>query len=150
MRRQRPGPPPRWEGRACAGGVPPPPTPCRRGQPCPSYSCRCIQVEIDLALSAHANARAYYDSRRKHQASGCMLLSMLPSTCVGLPQPAPDRMHRLTAASAPLSARAMHGLQTKQQKTLDANQRALKAAEKKAQQQLKQVRDGGGGQPCGC
>jgi len=31
-------------------------------------------------------------------------------------------------------------LQVKQQKTLDANQKALKAAEKKAQQQLKQVR----------
>ncbi|KAL4425918.1 hypothetical protein ABPG75_009934 [Micractinium tetrahymenae] len=54
------------------------------------------KVEVDLGLSAHANARAYYDSRRKHQ--------------------------------------------TKQQKTLDANQKALKAAEKKAQAQLKQVR----------
>ncbi|PSC75362.1 nuclear export mediator factor Nemf-like isoform X1 [Micractinium conductrix] len=54
------------------------------------------KVEVDLGLSAHANARSYYDSRRKHQ--------------------------------------------TKQQKTLDANQRALKAAEKKAQQALKQVR----------
>ena len=31
-------------------------------------------------------------------------------------------------------------LQTKTQKTLDANQKALKAAEKKAQQQLKQAR----------
>ncbi len=30
-------------------------------------------------------------------------------------------------------------LQVKQQKTLDANQKALKAAEKKAQAQLKQV-----------
>jgi hypothetical protein len=26
------------------------------------------KVEVDLALSAHANARVYYDSRRKHQA----------------------------------------------------------------------------------
>lgn len=26
------------------------------------------RVEVDLGLSAHANARAYYDSRRKHQA----------------------------------------------------------------------------------
>ena len=25
------------------------------------------QVEVDLGLSAHSNARAYYDSRRKHQ-----------------------------------------------------------------------------------
>ncbi|KAL4420985.1 hypothetical protein ABPG77_001304 [Micractinium sp. CCAP 211/92] len=55
------------------------------------------RVEVDLGLSAHANARAYYDSRRKHQ--------------------------------------------VKQQKTLDANQKALKAAEKKAQAQLKQVRN---------
>ena len=28
----------------------------------------CPQVEVDLGLSAHANARAYYDNRRKHQA----------------------------------------------------------------------------------
>jgi hypothetical protein len=28
----------------------------------------CLQVEVDLGLSAHANARAYYDNRRKHQA----------------------------------------------------------------------------------
>ncbi|KAI7842328.1 hypothetical protein COHA_003968 [Chlorella ohadii] len=54
------------------------------------------KVEIDLSLSAHANARQYYDSRKKHQ--------------------------------------------VKQQRTLDANQKALKAAEKKAQAQLKQVR----------
>ncbi|GAB4824054.1 hypothetical protein N2152v2_011100 [Parachlorella kessleri] len=54
------------------------------------------KVEVDLGLSAHANARAYYDSRRKHQ--------------------------------------------TKQAKTLGANEKALKAAEKKAQQQLKQAR----------
>ncbi|EFN57403.1 hypothetical protein CHLNCDRAFT_57209 [Chlorella variabilis] len=59
------------------------------------------KVEVDLGLSAHANARTYYDSRRKHQARGAGV---------------------------------------KQQKTLDANQKALKAAEKKAQQQLKQVR----------
>lgn len=53
-------------------------------------------MEVDLSLSAHANARVYYDSRRKHQ--------------------------------------------TKQAKTLGANTKALKAAEKKAQQQLSQAR----------
>lgn len=35
--------------------------------PCPPPN---RQVEVDLALSAHANARAYYDSRRKHQVGG--------------------------------------------------------------------------------
>ena len=52
---------------------------------------------------------------------------------------------RPAACPPPLPAR----LQVKQQKTLDANQKALKAAEKKAQQQLKQVRQGGSACACG-
>jgi len=58
-------------------------------------------VEVDLQLSAHANARAYYDSRKKHA----------------------DKTRR----------------------TLEANERALAAAEKRAREQLERVRCSGGG-----
>lgn len=58
------------------------------------------KVTVDLALSAHANARFYYDARRKHQA--------------------------------------------KRERTLAASDKAIKAAERKAAAQLKQVRLLGG------
>ena len=44
-------------------------TPAAGPYPPPCLLCR--QVEMDLALTAHANARTYYDARRKHQASAC-------------------------------------------------------------------------------
>ena len=46
----------------------------------PARPCACLQVEVDLGLSAHANARSYYDNRRKHQArqhAQCSVLSQL-------------------------------------------------------------------------
>lgn len=58
-------------------------------------SCSRLQVEIDLDLNAHANARVHFETRR--------------------------------------------GKATKQQKTLEQNEKALRAAEKTAQQKLTQV-----------
>lgn len=111
-------------------------------------------MEVDLALSAHANARAYYDSRRKHQARPAAggADADAPWLAVRLQAVLPHRPRLECVRSVVISrtavpapgrelrwARRASCLQVKQQKTLDANQKALKAAEKKAQAQLKQV-----------
>lgn len=107
------------------------------------------QVEVDLSLSAHANARAYYDSRKKHQVGlegslwRAVQCSWHATAGAGMacPRPAqPTGSQQCSHASASYSAfPPLTCPQVKQQRTLDANQKALKAAEKKAQAQLKQV-----------